>query len=834
MLDLPSQKMRPTAKTSEGRRFRTYFSAEETTAIKGISQEYGGSLFIALLTTWNILFHKYTGERDIILGTPIAGRNHIDLLDQIGFYVNTIALRNEVSPELSFISFYKKVKEQTLKAYNHQMYPFDQLINDLDIQHQTGRNAIFDVILSLQNMVSNTLDSVVPEEAVNTIEDIGKAVAKFDLELNFQEIGSCLLFDITYNTNVYDATMIQGFMCHYKQLWNTLLEQPNQLIADIAYLSKAEESQLINTFNNDNIPYPEEATIVTLFQQQVEKTPDALAVVYGERQITFAQLDALSSAMSRYIKNAHDIHLEDLICVKLERSDWYVISLIAILKTGAAYVPIDPNYPEDRIAFIQSDSNCIVTIDDAFISKFENNIPVSDYNNVALQSSHLAYVIYTSGSTGKPKGVMVEHKSLSNLCHWHRKAYDLTTESKCTLYAGVGFDASTWELFPTLLSGGSIYPIPEEIRLKTDDLVTFFNTHKITQAFLPTVLYNDMIQESVQLKHPLKLLVGGEALIVTGVHEQLEIYNNYGPTENAVVSTYYRVTPESTGLVPIGKPIGNVKIYILDKNDRLVPPGVTGELCLAGKSLARGYLNSSSLTQEKFISHPLVNEGKLYKTGDLAKWLPDGNIQFIGRKDSQIKLRGYRIELGEIEVALREIDAVKEVVVLVKEIQEEKYITAYIVCDTAIERAILKKEVSKTLADYMVPTYFIYLDTMPLTANGKVDVKSLPDIDNEQFSETAAYVAPRNDLEKQLVIIWQEVLQKDKIGVEDSFFTLGGHSLKAVQVITKIQKQLNIKIELKEMYNEPTIANLASYIESIQILHNQKMVTSTTGEELVF
>ncbi len=834
VLDLPSQNMRPTVNTSEGRLFRTYFSAEETTAIKAITKEHGGSLFIALLTTWNILLHKYTGERDIIIGTPVAGRNHIDLLDQIGFYVNTIALRNEVSPELSFVSFYKKIKEQTLKVYNHQMYPFDQLIDDLDVQHQTGRNAIFDVILSLQNIVSNTEDVSLPNDAFTTITDVGEAVAKFDLELNFQEVGSCMVFDIAYNTNVYDASMIEGLMNHYKQLWSALIAQPNELIADISYISKAEESQLIDTFNNHTIPYPEEATIVALFQQQVEKTPDALAVVYGERHITFAQLDALSSAMSQYIINTHDIALEDRICVQLERSDWYVISLIAILKTGAAYVPIDPNYPEDRIAFIQSDSNCVVTIDDVFISKFENNIPVSDYNNQALQSSHLAYVIYTSGSTGKPKGVMVEHSSLSNLCHWHKEVYDLTTESKCTLYAGVGFDASTWELFPTLLSGGCIYPIPDEIRLKTDDLVTFFNTHKITQAFLPTVLYNDIIQESVQLQHPLKLLVGGEALIVTGVHEQLEIYNNYGPTENAVVSTYYKVTPESTGLVPIGKPIGNVKIYILDKNGYLVPPGVTGELCLAGKSLARGYLNSPSLTQEKFISHPLVAEGKLYKTGDLAKWLPDGNIQFMGRQDSQIKLRGYRIELGEIEVALREINAVKEAVVLVKEIQEEKYITAYVVCDTMIERAMLKKEVSKTLADYMVPTYFIYLDAMPLTANGKVDTKSLPDIDDAQFSEEAVYVAPRNELEKQLVTIWQEVLQRDKIGVEDSFFALGGHSLKAIQVITKIQKLSNIKIELKEMYSEPTIANLASYIESIQILHNQKMVTATSGEELVF
>ncbi|TRX31189.1 amino acid adenylation domain-containing protein [Flavobacterium sp. ZT3R18] len=832
ILDLPSQKKRPTFKTSEGRRFRTYFSEEQTTAIKGIPQEHGGSLFIALLSTWNILFHKYTGERDIIIGAPVAGRNHIDLLDQIGFYVNTIALRNEVSPELSFVSFYKKIKEQTLKAYNHQMYPFDQLIDDLNIQHQTSRNAIFDVILSLQTEISDR--TTVQKEISTTIEDTGEAIAKFDLDLNFHEEGQYLLFDITYNTNVYDADMIQGLMYHYKQLWNAILEQPNQMIADLKYLSETEESQLIHSFNDNTIPYLEEAGIVALFQQQVEKTPDTLAVVYGETQITYAQLDLLSNAMSQYIRNTNDINPEDLICVKLEKSDWYVITLLAILKSGAAYVPIDRNYPEDRIAFIQSDSNCVITIDDAFIAKFKNEAILLDYKEVAIQSSNLAYVIYTSGSTGKPKGVMVEHKSLSNLCHWHQKAYNLTKDSRCTLYASIGFDASTWELFPTLLSGGCVYPIPEEIRLKTDDLVTFFNTHKITQAFLPTVLYKDMIQESAQLKQPLKLLVGGEALIVTEVQEQLEIYNNYGPTENAVVSTYYKVNQETTGLVPIGKPIGNVKIYILDKNGNLVPPGVTGELCLAGKSLARGYLNSPSLTQEKFISHPLVTEGKLYKTGDLAKWLPDGNIQFMGREDSQIKLRGYRIELGEIEVALREIEEIKEAIVLIKEIQNEKYITAYVVCETSIDRTVLKKKLSRTLADYMLPAYFIYLDVMPLTTNGKIDMKALPNIDNEQFSEAAMYVAPGNDLEKKLVKIWQEVLQKEKIGIEDNFFALGGHSLKAIQVISKIQKEFNIKFELRELYNEPTITYLAHYIESIQILNNQQIIASVMGKELIF
>lgn len=750
VLDLPSQKMRPTVKTSQGRRFRTYLSENQTAAIKGVTKEYGGSLFIALLTTWKILLHKYTGERDIIVGTPIAGRNHIDLLDQIGFYVNTIALRNEVNPELSFVSFYKKIKEQTLKAYNHQMYPFDQLIDDLNIQHQTSRNSVFDIILSLQNVVSNRVETIVSKYDIATIEDTGETIAKFDLELNFQEVGQCLLFDITYNTNVYDATMIQGLMHHYKQLWDTILDQPNQLIADLQYLSKAEEFELTDTFNNNSLSYPEEVTIVALFQQQVEKTPNALAVVYGEKQITYAQLDSLSGGMAQYIKNTHNINLEDLICVKLEKTEWYVVALLAILKTGAAYIPIDPNYPEDRIAYIQSDSKCVVTIDETFITKFKNENILSDYKNETLKSSNLAYVIYTSGSTGKPKGVMVEHKALNNLCYWHQKTYDLTTESKCTLYASIGFDASTWELFPTLLSGGCVYPIPEDIRLKTDDLVTFFKTYKITQAFLPTVLSNDIIRDSMQLNQPLKLLLGGEALIVKEVSDQLEIYNNYGPTENAVVSTYYKVNKETTGLVPIGKPIANVKVYILDKNGNLVAPGVTGELHLAGKSIARGYLNNPMLTDEKFISHPLATEGKLYKTGDLAKWLPDGNIQFMGREDSQIKLRGFRIELGEIEVALQEIDEIKEAVVVIKEIQNEKYITAYIVCETVIKRAVLKKKLGQTLADYMIPTYFIYLDAMPFTANGKVDVKSLPDINDEQFNEVAMYVAPRTDLEKKI------------------------------------------------------------------------------------
>ncbi|WP_299685781.1 non-ribosomal peptide synthetase [uncultured Dokdonia sp.] len=834
VLDLPSQKLRPSVDSSQGHRFRTYFSEEETTMMKAFYQEYGGSLFMTLLAAWNVLFYKYTGAKDIIIGTAVAGRNHTDLLDQIGFYVNTVALRNKVSPEKTFSAYYEEIKKQTLKVFDHQVYPFDQLINDLEIQHQIGRNPIFDVMLSLQNVVSNELAIQIPDTAFNTIEDCGKAASKFDLELNFQEVGRCLLFDITYNTAVYDEEMIQGLMKHYKQLWNALLEQPATLISEVKYLSDLEINMLTHQFNDYKIAYSREATIVDLFEQQVTRTPDALAIVYKEQHITYAQLDKMSSSMSQYLREHYVAKQGDFICVKLERSEWYIVSLLAILKTGATYVPIDPNYPEDRIAYIQNDSGSIVTIDDAFIQNYKSDEVTSTFDKVSIASSDLAYVIYTSGSTGKPKGVMIEHKALSNLCHWHKDAYDVTTNSRCTLYAGVGFDASAWELFPTLLNGGCLYPIPDELRLKTSDLVAFFNKHQITQSFLPTVLYRDMIQESVELKHPLKLLVGGEALIVTGVHDQLEIYNNYGPTENAVVSTYYKVQEKDEGLVPIGKPIGNVTIYILDADGNMAPPGVTGELCLSGASLARGYLNNPSLTEEKFITHPLVKEGKLYKTGDVAKWLPDGTIQFMGRKDNQIKLRGYRIELGEIEVALRDIPQLKEAVVTIKEIQEEKYITAYIVCDTPIDRKQLKEELGKTLADYMVPTYFIYLDSMPVTPNGKVAIKALPDVNDPQFEETVTYVAPRNDLEKQLVAIWQDVLQREKIGIESSFFSLGGHSLKAVQVITRIQKDFNIKIELKELYEEPTISNLASYITSIQILNDQQMIPSGKGEELVF
>ncbi|MEO7976384.1 amino acid adenylation domain-containing protein [Flavobacterium sp.] len=834
VIDLPTQQSRPLVKTSDGHRFRTYLSAEQTAAIKGLTAEYGGSLFMALLAVFKVLVHKYTSERDIIIGTPIAGRNHIDLLDQIGFYVNTIALRNEVMPEVSFLSFYKKVKEQTLKAYNHQMYPFDQLVNDLTIHHQTSRNAVFDVILSLQNINATDVDTIVSKESKSTIEDLGEAAAKFDLEVNFQEKGQGLLFEVIYNSAIYDPFMVQNLMNHYKQLWDAILKNPNQLISDLVYISKAEELHLIHTLNDYVLDYPQEDHFIKLFQKQAQKAPHALALVYKDTKMTYAELDQLSGYMANYIKNTHAVQLEDMVGIMLEKSSWYVIAVLAILKTGAAYVPIDLNYPEARISYIKSNSNCVLTIDDNFIDTFKKQTVLSEYTNPALRSSNLAYVIYTSGSTGRPKGVMAEHKSLLNLCYWHQKTYDITKDSRCSLYASIGFDASVWELFPTLINGGCLYPIPEEIRLRPEDLVTFFNTYKITQAFIPTVMYKDMVQNSAQLQQSLKIMVGGEALIVTDFHEKIKIYNNYGPTENGVISTHYKVNKEDSGLVPIGKPVENVQVYMLDKNGLLVPQGVVGELHLAGASLARGYLNSPELTQEKFITHPLATTSKLYKTGDLAKWLPDGNIQFMGRIDNQIKLRGYRIELGEIEVALQELEEIKEAVVLVKEIQGEKYITAYIVCEEDIEPAVLKKRLGRTLAEYMVPTYFIYLDAMPVTTNGKVDTRALPNIDNEQFNDIVNYIPATTDLEKKMVAIWQEILKRDKIGIEDSFFALGGHSLKAMNVISKIQKEFNIKIELKELYKEPTISNLVRYIESIEILNNQQLISSVAGEELVF
>ncbi|MFT5822223.1 MAG: amino acid adenylation domain-containing protein [Crocinitomix sp.] len=838
LLNLPSAIRRPRIKRYNGQMLRTYLDADLTDKLKKYSQENGGSLFMGVLAAWNVLMYQYTSQKDVIIGTPIAGRDHTSLEDQIGFYVNTLALRNEVNPQENFNDFYKRIKNKTLKSYDSQMYPFDRLVEELGLKRDTSRSAVFDISITYHNVAEASEVTVLDQQTVNQIVSTGATKVRYDIELHFQEYGDNISFNLIYDEDIYEREMTEGLMTNFKQILNALLVQSDENISNIDYINQEEKHKLLVDFNDLAVDFPATVvqnlskgkTIVELFEDQVKKTPNNIAVVFEETELTYTELDKLTNQLAHCLKEEHAVVIGELIGIELERSDWNVISILGVLKSGAAYVPIDPAYPEARKKHIINDTalKLLITRSDiAFeIDYFEGSIFCIDVEldeaaddlgalNLNHKLDDLAYVIYTSGSTGKPKGVMIEHEGLVNSCVWHQTYFEVVEEDRATLFAGVAFDASVAEMFPYLISGSSLYIVPPQLRTDISDLNSFFEINKISISFLPTQIAEKFL--AVENNSLRILLTGGEKLN-NFKKKKYKVVNNYGPTENTVVATSYHVQTNDLN-IPIGIPISNVQVYLLNEEGAIQPIGVTGEICIGGTSLARGYLNQEELTREKFIDNPFKEGERLYKTGDLGKWLPDGNIKFLGRKDDQVKIRGYRIELGEIEKTLSKNKLITETVVLAKYVnntelegdQENtggKELVAYFTATEAMNASELRSYLKESLPEYMLPAHFIQLEKMPITANGKVDKKNLPDPEGIGVSTGVEYVAANTEQERILVSIWEEVLKRESISVKDSFYNLGGDSIKSIQVITRV-KQLGFALKVEDILGTPVLGELA-------------------------
>jgi amino acid adenylation domain-containing protein len=572
--------------------------------------------------------------------------------------------------------------------------------------------------------------------------------------------------------------------------------------------------------------------MVDLFVAQAVKTPEKIAMVVGVKEFTYRELDEASNRLANYLLDQYDVKQEDLIGVKLDRDEWLFISLLAVLKTGGAYVPMDTSYPVQRIAYIENDSKCKITIDINFISAFIKEKDISKKRiEVSLKPESLAYVIYTSGSTGKPKGVMITHSNASAMLHWSIREFQNTDFNMLYAVTSHCFDLSVYELFYPLSIGKQIRLL--ENGLAVSDYIT--KDHNVLINTVPSVV-QALLDRNVSFDHVVAINLAGEAFPMRlAEHFQdsgIAIRNLYGPSEDTTYSSCQRVVGPYERSVPIGKPIDGTQFYILSEELAAQPIGVAGEICISGDGLSRGYLHNPELTDEKFIDHPFLDGKKLYKTGDLGRWLDDGTVEYLGRKDNQVKIRGYRIELGEIEHAVQLHKDIDTNVIAVNNVYGSDVIVCYFVSKETIDKQALRSSLSRILPEYMLPSYFIALEEIPLTPNGKIDKKALPVVDTENLVKKE-YVAPSNQLEEKLVAIWEEVLGIDKIGVEDDFFILGGHSLKALSMVFLVQKNFNIKIELEEVYKEPTISNLSDYIESMQMLSNQ-LNTTVRGEELIF
>lgn len=826
VLEFPSQQIRPTIKTYNGKSIKRFYDQKILKDFNALCKSQDSTLFMGLLSVVNILLYKYTHQTDIVIGSPIAGREQIELQNQIGFYVNTLALRTQFTKTDSFNEVLKNVKQVTLGAYQHQLFPFDDLVESLPLNRDISRNPLFDVMVRIQENAAKNYNQELSGITIQEYEPQEDNSSKFDIEFAFKEADGKLGLYLFFNTDIYSTKFIEEMSNHLEVILKSIIENPQTIIASLAYLTETEEQQILSGFNNTDVAINKEASIITLFEEQVQKNPNHIAVQFEETTLTYEELNEKANQFAAYLIANYAIKADDFVGVKLEKSEQLIITIIGILKSGAAYVPIDPHYPQNRIDFIEQDSNCKVVVDEAELEKFHNvqgKYAVSNIN-VEIKNNSLIYLIYTSGSTGQPKGIMMEHICMFNLILFHNQQFENENVQKVLQFTSISFDVSFQEIFSTLLCGATLYPINEAAKKDSEELSSFIKNNSIDTIFLPTSYFKILMNFSsfyslIESNNIKNIIVAGEQLTLSEdalekiKNSKTNLHNHYGPAETHVVTTITLKDQHLTVNPSIGKAIANTQLYILDDAMQPVAIGVTGKLYIGGLGVARGYLNRAELTAEKFIPNPFTAGSRLYDTGDLGTWLPDGNIEFKGRKDHQVKIRGFRVELGEVENAILQYSQdLKQVIVEAKEIDQVKVLVAYFVSITTIDKSDLKIFLQDKLPDYMLPAFFIALEAMSLTSNGKIDRKALPEVQLEDLIQRE-YIAPRNATEASFALIWQEVLGIDKIGITDNFFDLGGHSLIVGQVINRIYKQLNKTVNFKTFFANPTIGALSKVVQ---------------------
>lgn len=811
-LEYPAGKPRPRVKTYQGHNLEATIPAALTGSLNSFCREESGSLFMILMALWKVLTFRYTAQHDIVIGTATAGRDHQDLEDQIGFYVNTLAIRSQVDPAESFRDFFRKEKQQVLSALTYQSYPFDQIVEDLGLEYSNSRSPVFDVMLVLQNETDKTSHTAGNAMPGGAISDGGQAPAMFDITINFQEHGNVLFFQLNYNTDLYEERSMRRLMLHYQQLAVAVVSGPDMRISDLEYMPDEEKAQLIYGFNNTETHYPREAGLVDLFEEQVSLHGDRTAVIFEETELSYTALNRHSDALAAYIQLYYGISPGQFIGICLDRSHWLPLAVLAVLKCGCAYVPIDPRYPVQRVQYMEEDSGCQLIIDRDMLDMFEQEDTsryAGMYRKVPVTATDLAYLMYTSGSTGSPKGVMVEQRSVVRLVKdtMYYRFDDLTVLLSTGSFS---FDATTFEFWGPLLHGGQLVLCTHDVLLDAGLLSGEIIKRGVNVMWFTSGWLNQLVDANIGLFSALQtVLVGGDRLSPVHINRlrqaypDLRLINGYGPTENTTFSLAYNIEKEYAD-IPLGYPISNSTAYVLDAAMKLVPIGVAGEICLGGDGLARGYHNQPELTDEKFVVDPFHTGNRLYRTGDLGKWDEEGRLLFLGRVDNQVKIRGHRVEPGEVEAQLLAVEGVRNGVAVIREMEEQPAIVIYFEPEgTAVTRSLLRKALQERLPGYMLPEYYVPVNSIPLNANGKVDRDALPPVTRED-SAAEVYIAPRNIIEQQVTELWQEVLGCRRVGINDDFFALGGHSLKAMRLLGIYQQRFSKRLQMKELFEHLT------------------------------
>ena len=850
-LDLPKDFARPLINTYAGSSIDFEINVEETTKLKSIAEMEGATMFMVMLSIYNIFLSKLTNQDDIVIGVPVAGRDHPDLENSIGMFVNTLPLRNYPKDTFHFKEFLANVKSGALACFENQSYPYEELLEALKIERNTSRNPLFDLMFAYQNFNESVLE--IPGLTLKPIRT-RHTVSKFDITLFAFENNGKILFTVEYSTALFKEETIQRFIAYFKKIVLSVTEDANVKLSEIEILSEREEQQQRIEFNSTKADYPKDETIISLFEKQAERVPENVALRFGENTISYCQLHESSNKIAAYLQEVQHVKIGDFVGVMLEREEHLIQFIFGILKVGAAYIPIDSKYPAERINSIITDSGLkvLVTrgsyIDNSLKAKPALRIVDLDTDLASIKTFHakqlpgskikgsdLAYVIYTSGSTGKPKGVMIEHHAVINRIVWMQKRYSLSDKDVLLQKTPVTFDVSVWELFWWSFTGASLCLLQPEGEKDPGVIINTIKRNKVTTIhFVPSMLNgflsflgDDFVFSDLASLR--QVFASGEALNPKQVnwfgrtlHKNCgtSLINLYGPTEATVDVSYYECTfGKECTLVPIGKPIDNIRLYIHGKGNILQPVGVPGELCIGGVGVARGYLNNEILTGEKFIDDPFLGD-RIYKTGDLVRWLPDGNIEYLGRIDHQVKIRGYRIELGEIESQLLQHAGIEEGVVLAKEKEGDKYLVSYYVSSQGVEDWELKSFLSSRLPEYMVPAYFVKLAALPLTGNGKLDRRALPEA---LIHSGDVYVAPRSKEEKLLAEVWSKVLGIEKIGIGDNFFSVGGDSIKSIQISSRMRSS-GYEVGVKDIFTHQTIQSLSGKLQALERVSDQSLV----------
>ncbi len=862
LLELPWDHARPAQQNYSGGLSR--FELDETLLIglKELGRRHGATLFMTLLGGWAALMGRLSGQEEVVIGIPVANRGRVEIEKLIGFFVNTLAVRVNVSGEQTVGKLLEQTKMQALAAQQHQDIPFEQVVELVNPQRSLAHSPLFQVMFAWQNAPEGRLEF--PGVEIEVLHG-GSVKATFDLTLCLHKASERIRGGVEYATSLFESQTVARYLGYFRRLLEGMVVDEGQRVDQLSLLSETERQQLLHEWNGTAVGCTKERCLHQLFEEQVAKTPEAIAVVYDDQVLSYGELNRQANQLAHYLRKM-GVKPDTRVGICVERGMDMIVGLLGILKAGGAYVPLDPGYPAERLQFMLQDSGPAVVLTQAHLqhlfSGMTARLPLVDMRNaeewrngpednlesIDLTSRHLAYLIYTSGSSGLPKGVMVEHRAVSNRITALRIRYEVCPQDRLLQFASINFDQSVEEIFCAVLSGATLVLRTDAWLVGAKEFWALCAKKTVSILDLPTRFWQQILDDgSVTIPEGIRLIIiGGEAVDYAAVstwfkrkNYKPKLLNTYGPTEGTIVSSVHELTADASHWRSIGRPIPNSFIYVLDKHGEPVPVGVVGELYIGGGGVARGYLNRPGLTAERFVFDPFSGDtwSRMYKTGDVGRWLADGSIEFVGRNDFQVKVRGFRIELGEIEARLLEHGGVREAVVMARGDEGgEKRLVAYYtetagLNQTGVGAKELRAFLLASLPEYMVPAAYVRMESLPLMANGKLDRKALPAPDNDAFARQV-YEAPQGEMETAMAGIWAEVLKLERVGRRDNFFELGGHSLLAVPILSRVQSQLGMQMKLTDLFTYPVVAELVRKLSAAGRWELPPMTQTERGEQL--